>query len=536
MSYRNRVSLLPKWMRLAALGWLSCPLYASIQIQQLTPSLASPQPLGTVVTWQATASDSNPGTLEYRFSAKPITGPIFFLQRDFHTSPSVEWSSIQREGVAQIQVTVRNTSTEETAQLTVAYQLTSRVVGGAPVVNPTAHPLVALYSAPQCPSGSNMRVRFQRAGATFPDVTSPKPCNGAFSMNFYLAGLRASSNYSLRHEIITGTGSTFGPVLNFATGVIPGSVQLPNFTVLMPPNAQTGARQKFLLYDFLDSTRYGPMAVDLNGNVVWYYDRVVGPPTRFFHRLITGGTLLVIVNDLSIPDPQLQPHQILREIDLPGHTLRETNVKRVSDQLLDMGWQEGITSFHHEAIRLPNGHTLVLCSNERIFPAGTQGSTGPIDIIGDAVVDLDQNFQVAWAWNAFDHMDIARKAILNETCAAGGGGCPPLTLGTLANDWLHSNSLNYIPANGDFLISIRHQDWVVRINYNNGTGPGDVVWRLGKDGDFALSSPDPYPWFSHQHDSGYDSGYTDLIRVRQRQHPGSAIGRRQQPRPGIPPQ
>jgi hypothetical protein len=56
-------------------------------------------------------------------------------------------------------------------------------------------------------------------------------------------------------------------------------------------------------------------------------------------------------------------------------------------------------------------------------------------------------------------------------------------------------------------------DWVVRIDYNNGTGSGNVVWRLGKDGDFTFNSSDPYPWFSHQHDSGYDFGTTQILSV-----------------------
>jgi arylsulfate sulfotransferase len=77
-------------------------------------------------------------------------------------------------------------------------------------------------------------------------------------------------------------------------------------------------------------------------------------------------------------------------------------------------------------------------------------------------------------------------------------------LATLANDWLHANSLNYLPDSGNVLMSIRHQDWVVKIDYANGKGSGNVLWKLGQGGDFAIQSRDPYPWFSHQHDSQLD--------------------------------
>ena len=79
-------------------------------------------------------------------------------------------------------------------------------------------------------------------------------------------------------------------------------------------------------------------------------------------------------------------------------------------------------------------------------------------------------------------------------------GCPPVNLAPVANNWLHSNSVSYT-ADGHFLLSMRHQDWVIKINYAIGAGSGNVIWRLGKDDDFTITSSDPYPWFSHQHDA-----------------------------------
>jgi hypothetical protein len=54
-------------------------------------------------------------------------------------------------------------------------------------------------------------------------------------------------------------------------------------------------------------------------------------------------------------------------------------------------------------------------------------------------------------------------------------------------------------------MSVRDQDWVVKIDYNNGAGTGNILWRLGLAGDFTLGNSvgNPYPWFSAQHDAGF---------------------------------
>jgi len=96
-----------------------------------------------------------------------------------------------------------------------------------------------------------------------------------------------------------------------------------------------------------------------------------------------------------------------------------------------------------------------------------------------------------------------RPAILGETCKAGQGGCPPVTPpNTVANDWLHGNSAGMTP-DGNILMSLRHQDWLIKIDYNNGSGTGNILWRMGLDGDFTIvgDANDTYPWFSHQHDA-----------------------------------
>lgn len=76
-------------------------------------------------------------------------------------------------------------------------------------------------------------------------------------------------------------------------------------------------------------------------------------------------------------------------------------------------------------------------------------------------------------------------------------------------DWTHTNAVIYSQDDGNLIISIRHQNWLVKINYANGTGNGDILWKLGYQGDFALmGGTDPTDWFYAQHAPSFVSTNT----------------------------
>jgi hypothetical protein len=158
-------------------------------------------------------------------------------------------------------------------------------------------------------------------------------------------------------------------------------------------------------------------------------------------------------------------------------------------------------------VRLPNGHTLTLGTTERLL-TNVQGP-GTVDVLGDVILDLDQNFQVTWTWNSFDFLPNSRKAVMGETCTS--LSCGPVYLASVANDWTHFNSIFYMPKDGSLVVSARNQDWILKINYQSGTGDGSLIWKLGRQGDFAMVSSDPWPWFSHQHDVEFDGTNYDMF-------------------------
>ncbi len=409
----------------------------------------------------------------------------FHLVRDFSPKATLEWAAIQHEGLYEIEATVQDTNTGATGVTTAWYEVTP-LVADTPVITPTQNPLVFLYSAPPCAPPSRMRVEFESADG-FIQRTPYEDCQAGLSMNFYLAGMRANTTYRVHHVFlarrrtrptIASSVRTEGPTLTLTTGRVP--MVLPVSTILQAPPAPSG--DNVVLY----SNLFGPpFATDQQGNVIWYY------PAGFtlLTRPESNGRFLAVVSTQPISGFG----QILREIDVAGNTLRETNATRVNEQLAAMG-KRNIGLFHHDAIDLGNGEVAVLATTEQIMN-GVQGS-GPVDIIGDLIVVLDQDFQVVWTWDAFDHLDPRRQATLGETCP--GLGCPPISLASSAHDWLHGNALE-LAGDGNLLYSSRHQDWIVKIDFGGGQGTGDVIWRLGKEGDFQINSIDPSPWFSHQH-------------------------------------
>lgn len=459
----------------------SLPCAAEIKVD-LIPSIGTSALVGERVTWIAAAETSEWSSLRYRFRARAAGGD-FKVVKDFGADPVLVWAAAEKEGEYEIEAAARDPKTGETAIATAAIRVVSRIDPDNPavVISPTDHPLVFLYSAPPCAAGERMRVLFTGGdGATV--ETPPKECDGGKSMNFYLAGLKAEWNYTARHIIEDSAGRVRrSPETTFWTGGIP--VLLPSHRVLTGSSAD--ARHGLLLQAPLG---WPAVATNLDGEVVWYDESNLS----YLTRPEEGGRFWGISEN-----PDAGPEgELIREFDLAGLTVRETNAERINEQLRGMGKRE-INGFHHEARSLPDGGVLVLAGTGQFLEL--EEGAGQEYVLSDMILALDEDLQVKWVWDAFDHLDPHRRATLGEKCTNAGGGCPPFHAAETAHDWLHGNSLQLTP-DGHILYSSRHQDWLIKIDYADGAGSGEVMWRLGKDGDFTAISGDPSPWFSHQHD------------------------------------
>lgn len=485
--YKNRL-LPPIFCSMVVLS--TTPVLAQMGIRLNESELINVR-VGDRVTLTASPDGEVTSEVWYRFRARELGEP-FRVIRDFGPLDSLNWTAADHEGGYEIEVAARNQETGERAVRVEYVDVVPRVTSTEPVVNATDHPLVFLYSAPPCEGGSTMQVAFQ-APRRAVHQTPAKPCVPGRTMNFYIAGLRPDTGYSAWHVIETGDQRQQSTGTAFTTPVV--DQPLPSVFASMPQTSLSA--EGMMLFSLIGST---PFATDLDGNLVWFYQ---GYAT--LTRAAGNGLFLGIVEMESLG----AAYQAVREFDIAGYTIRETNAARVNEQLAAMG-RRPISGFHHEAVRLPDGKLMALASVEQILE-GVQGD-GPVDILGDAIIILNADLEVVWAWDAFDHLDPRNAAILDEKCSPGQGGCPPLYLAETANDWLHSNSLQYTP-DGNILMSIRHLDWLIKIDYRDGLGTGDILWRLGRHGDFTMISDDPMPWFSHQHDGGFVPGDNSTLVV-----------------------
>jgi len=463
----------------------------------LTPSTPSPQLVGERVVWTTTATNCGAAPV-YQYKVASAS-PKFRMARDFSLANTLAWTPLQ-EGTYSVMVAVKSSfGPGDSTSAVVSGEIHSLVTGGQAVVTPTLNPLVALYSAPACNNGS-IYVKFRPVSATngLPwKATNTLTCAHGLSRNFLVAGMLANTPYEMAHVTSSGTVSTS---LFFTTGTPPPSLDFPIFTVLQPPGRKSDLSQDVIYHNFAGRPQPNAVnlvATDLLGRVEWYNDPLQSGLSNGVPGVLEpGGTILFLGRDSN----RKLGLNVLREIDLAGSPLRETNIDAVNAQLSAKG-QGIIYGFHHEILRLPNGNIATLGWNLRTVDIGGT----PTPYAGQLLMVLDKDFQVVWTWDAFDHLDVHRGPILGDMCS--GAPCPIPG----AVDWLHANSLAWSAEDSNLLISLRHQAWEIKIDYNRGAGDGHIIWRLGKDGDFAVASTDPSPWFSYQHNVHYLDKKTLLL-------------------------
>jgi hypothetical protein len=227
---------------------------------------------------------------------------------------------------------------------------------------------------------------------------------------------------------------------------------------------------------------------------------------QVYTRITGSGTFLAI----SVPTKSSTDY-LIRETGLNSqqapYIINTWSMENANTQPPITG-QRPLLDWDHEAIRLPNGWTAMFGHEEMLVTNANQCPTADFptnycDVMGAKLVVMDNAGTVEWVWDSFDSAQFPyfnRRAVLGETCTPSPDACP-ITLAKIAQDWLHANSIWYDPVDGNLVLNLRNQNWTIKVAYENGTGDGHVIWRLGKDGDFTMiptSVSDP--WEDHPHD------------------------------------
>ena len=373
-------------------------------------------------------------------------------------------------GPQSMTVTVTATSKDDTTKSASA---TVNVVAPGQIAA-TTNVQVANYTISPAAPG-NVSVQFgtdTNYGLT--TWTEPIPQGGG-AVSLFVAGMRANTPYHIRGVVQFADGTQFTDAdQSFTTGALPAA-QLPSLTVTTTPGMTPQPGVEFL--DLIGGGKLSLIITDLNGNPLWTYAPGASVPTGSNlgpFKLLPNGHILA---NFALSDSAgLGLSSVMQEIDLGGNVIWQMTSAQLNQALAAATCAEcnvTILSTHHDFAILPNGHLIVLADTQQVISGTT--------VTGDVVIDLDQNHKPVWAWNEFNHLDINRRPM----------GYP---------DWTHTNAVIYSSDDGNLIVSMRHQNWLVKVDYNNGSGAGDIIWRLGYQGDFTLvGGSDPVDWFYAQH-------------------------------------
>ena len=243
---------------------------------------------------------------------------------------------------------------------------------------------------------------------------------------------------------------------------------------------------------------YRPLViVDDYGEVVWYYRDYYG--SRDGRRLSNGNLLYLGGNDRAI------------EIDMLGNIVNHWHANQANpDTLPENSTLVDVDTFHHEVSELPNGNLLTLSRDVRLiedFPTSTTDASAPLApsaVVGDVIVEFARDGTVIHEWRLLELLDPYR--IGHGSLNSGGNrfqqhysdlgdGAPP-------RDWTHSNAVSYDPGDDSFIVSVRFQDAVVKIDRQT----GELRWILGTHdywkepwSNYLLEPLGDLQWQNHEH-------------------------------------
>ena len=293
-----------------------------------------------------------------------------------------------------------------------------------------------------------------------------------------IIGMRANTDHRITVTITSDDGTTTDPVeLNYRTPCLPEDAAiLPNFTVetckigemeegytLLSIRRRPVMRAIFMTQkQFLFQTRWSLLvALDEEGEVVWYYiadSRIAG-----VHQLSNGNLFFHHVNFRSV------------EMDMCGNIINQFHATNRPWGPVENSIGIEADSLHHQPHEMPNGNYLALTANAKEIenyytseedpnaPRATQ------KVVGDNIVEFTPEGKIVWNWDTFDHLDPMRIGyhLLNTYWHTRGF---PNHL-----DWSHGNGVTYDEHDDSIIVSLRHQDAIIKIDRKS----KEIIWILG---------------------------------------------------------
>lgn len=334
-----------------------------------------------------------------------------------------------------------------------------------------------------------------------PDRAWVQPWSMKPSTNHSIAvmGLRPNRRHEIRVRIRKPGSQTqdVSEPLYFTTPPLPKSFP-PIRTLIAKPEKMEPGVTLFAVNLWRRNTSlldYGYIiAVDEEGEVVWFCnttDRIADM------RLLKNGHLLY----------QQGSYRYLYEMDLLG----QDHNRWVATNLTMLPDEESIPvkvdTMHHDTLELPNGNLMTLTTELREFinfPTSEfdpDAPWAPAHVVCDTITQFEPETgkivdQVGLAdlldKRRFGYMALSGfwKDKYNER------------IDDLSRDWSHANALLYLPEENSVIVSFRHLDCLMKINWET----KDIIWILGDHGGwgkawqkYLLKPVGDLSWTYHQH-------------------------------------
>ena len=229
------------------------------------------------------------------------------------------------------------------------------------------------------------------------------------------------------------------------------------------------------------------VALDQEGEVVWYYR---GDDPIFDIRRLANGNLAYATNSGK-----------LIEIDMLGTVLHVWHGTGKNKEVPG-GTPVATEALHHAFCPMASGNILMLSIEQLEFDdwpgndTDPEAARAPAKVIGDTVVEFQPDGTVLNEWRLSEIIDPKRICY--------GSYMPFWVRKGYADtyDWSHANALTYYAGDDSILVSVRHQEAVIKFS----RATGELTWILGDHrrwnapwSDKLLSPADGLEWQYHQH-------------------------------------
>ena len=335
--------------------------------------------------------------------------------------------------------------------------------------NPTV-PLAAILSL-STDEPAEVTVRVEDGERVWDAISSEQP---ATEHSLIVLGLRAGRTHSITAVAVDASGNTSNSrALALETPPLPDAVPRPEVLISQPGRMEPGVT----LFNVIRTGDDGEavpdyrmlVIVDDQGEVIWYYRDYHGATDA---RRLSNGNILYLGGD----------HRAA-EIDMLGNVIQAWHSNQADPETIMPGSIHVDTAtFHHEVAELPSGNLLTLGRSARViddFPSSESdpnAAPAPATVVGDTIVEFTRDGTVVHEWSLLEILDPYRIGYgsLRSTF-------PPIQQHynqpgePIARDWTHSNAVSHDPSDDSFIVSVRYQDAVVKLDRQTGA----LKWILG---------------------------------------------------------